>query len=41
MTRSIDGWQIIQFPHLQSPFSDTDLDMIGYEFILQKMEVVP
>ena len=40
MTRSIDGWQIIQFPHLQSPFSDTDLDMIGYEFILQKMEVV-
>ncbi len=36
----IDGWQIIQFPHLQSPFSDTDLDMIGYEFILQKMEVV-
>ena len=37
----IDGWQIVQFPHLQSSFSDTDLDVIGYEFILQKMEVVP
>lgn len=37
----VDGWQIVQFPHLQSPFSDTDLDVIGYEFILQKMEVVP
>ena len=37
----VDGWQIVQFPHLQSPFSDTDLDVVGYEFILQKMEVVP
>ncbi len=36
----VDGWQIVQFPHLQSPYSDTDLDVVGYEFILQKMEVV-
>jgi len=35
-----DGWQIVQFPHLQASFDDTDLDVIGYEFILQKMEVV-
>lgn len=36
----VDGWQIIQFPHLQAPFDDHDLDVVGYEFILQKMEVV-
>ena len=36
----VDGWQIVQFPHLQSPFSDTELDVVGYEFILQKMEVM-
>ncbi len=37
----VDGWQIVQFPHLQSSFSDTELDVVGYEFILQKMEVIP
>lgn len=36
----IDGWQVIQFPHLQAPFDDRDLDVVGYEFILQKMEVI-
>lgn len=36
----VDGWQIVQFPHLQAPFDDRDLDVVGYEFILQKMEVV-
>lgn len=36
----VDGWQVIQFPHLQAPFDDKDLDVIGYEFILQKIEVV-
>lgn len=36
----VDGWQVVQFPHLQAPFSDKDLDMVGYEFILQKMEVI-
>ena len=36
----VAGWQIVQFPHLQAPFDDRDLDVIGYEFILQKMEVV-
>ena len=37
----VEGWQIVQFPHLQAPFDDRDLDVIGYEFILQKMEVFP
>lgn len=36
----VDGWQIVQFPHLQAPFDDADLDVVGYEFILQKMEVI-
>ncbi|MBT3342492.1 MAG: hypothetical protein HN712_13835 [Gemmatimonadetes bacterium] len=36
----VDGWQIVQFPHLQAPFDDRDLDVVGYEFILQKIEVI-
>lgn len=36
----VDGWQVVQFPHLQAPYDDRDLDVVGYEFILQKMEVV-
>ena len=37
----VDGWQIVQFPHMQAPFDDHDLDVIGYEFILQKIEAIP
>ena len=36
----VDGWQIVQFPHQQAPIADRDLEMVGYEFILQKMEVI-
>ena len=36
----VDGWQIVQFPLHQADYDDEDLDMIGYEFILQKIEVV-
>ena len=36
----VDGWQVVQFPHLQAPFDDSDLDVVGYEFILQKMETI-
>ena len=36
----VDGWQIVQFPHHQAPYDDGELDMVGYEFILQKIEVV-
>ncbi|MEM7131513.1 MAG: hypothetical protein AAF702_34685 [Chloroflexota bacterium] len=34
----VDGWQIVQFPYLQAPFDDRDLDVVGYEFILQKIQ---
>ncbi len=36
----IDGWQVIQFPNHLAPFDDREVDMLGYEFILQKIEDV-
>ena len=36
----VAGWQVVQFPHHQAPIADRDLEMVGYEFILQKMEVI-
>lgn len=36
----VDGWQIVQFPQHQAVFDDEEIDMVGYEFILQKMEVI-
>lgn len=37
----VDGWHVVQFPHLQATFDDKDLDVVGYEFILQKMQSYP
>ncbi len=34
----VDGWQIIHFPNLLAPYDDRELDYVGFEFILQKME---
>ena len=34
----VDGWQVIQFPNLLAPFDDRELDYVGFEFILQKIE---
>ena len=36
----VDGWQIVHFPQHQAVFDDEEIDMVGYEFILQKMEVI-
>lgn len=36
----VDGWQVIQFPLHQAVYDDEQIDMIGYEFILQKLEVI-
>lgn len=36
----VDGWQVIHFPQQIAPFDDRELDYVGYEFILQKMEVI-
>ena len=34
----LDGWQIVHFPDQRAPFDDTEIDILGYEFILQKLE---
>lgn len=33
-----DGWQIVHFPQQMAPFDDQEIDILGFEFILQKME---
>jgi hypothetical protein len=34
-----DGWQVLQAPDPRLPFDDHELDILGYQFILEKMEV--
>ena len=34
----LDGWQIIHFPNQRTEFDDREIDILGYEFILQKLE---
>lgn len=36
----VDGWQVIHFPQQHAPFDDREIDILGYEFILQKLEPV-
>jgi len=36
----LDGWHIIHFPQQIAPFDDKEIDVLGYEFILQKLEAV-
>jgi hypothetical protein len=33
-----DGWRAIHFPQQLAPFDDRELDVVGYEFILEKTE---
>ncbi len=35
----IDGWQIVSFPDYKTPIQDREIDIPGYQFILQKIEV--
>ncbi|MBI2192516.1 MAG: hypothetical protein HYU36_11085 [Planctomycetes bacterium] len=32
----LDGWQVIHFPNQLAPFDDREVDILGFEFILQK-----
>jgi len=34
----IDGWQIVHFPDHRAAVSDREIDIYGYEFVLQKLE---
>jgi hypothetical protein len=35
-----DSWQVVHFPNQLAPFDDREIDIVGYEFILQKIEVL-
>lgn len=35
----MDGWQIIQFPAYRYPIQDREIDVQGYQFVLQKWEI--
>ena len=35
----VDGWQAIFFPGQRTSFDDQEIDILGYEFILQKMAI--
>jgi hypothetical protein len=35
----LDGWRVIHFPLQTAPFADREIDIMGYEFVLEKMEV--
>lgn len=34
----VDGWRVIHFPQQRSHFEDREIDVIGYEFILEKLK---
>lgn len=34
----VDGWRVIHFPDQRAPFDDNEIDILGFEFILQKLE---
>ena len=33
----LDGWRVIHFPDQRAPFEDREVDVLGYEFILEKL----
>jgi hypothetical protein len=35
----LDGWRVIHFPQQLAPYDDREIDLIGYEFVLEKLEV--
>ena len=32
----IDGWRVIHFPQQRAPFDDREIDILGFEFILER-----
>lgn len=34
----LDQWRVIHFPNQLAPFDDREIDVLGYEFILEKLE---
>lgn len=33
----LDGWRVIHFPQQRAAFDDREIDILGYEFILEKI----
>jgi hypothetical protein len=33
----VDGWHVVQFPDPRMPFDDDEIDLLGYQFVLQKL----
>ena len=34
----VAGWRVVHFPLQRAPFDDREIDLIGHEFILEKLE---
>jgi hypothetical protein len=34
----VDGWRVVQFPSQSAPIDDREINLLGYEFILEKLE---
>ncbi len=34
----VHGWRVVHFPQQRAPFEDREIDLIGHEFILEKLE---
>jgi hypothetical protein len=35
----VEGWRVVHFPQQRAPFDDREIDLMGHEFILEKLEV--
>ena len=35
----VEGWRVVHFPQQRAPFEDREIDLMGHEFILEKLEV--
>ena len=34
----VEGWRVIHFPQQRAPFEDREIDLLGHEFILERLE---
>ena len=34
----VEGWRVVHFPQQRAPFEDREIDLIGHEFILERLE---
>ncbi|MDE0025577.1 MAG: hypothetical protein OXP69_14295 [Spirochaetaceae bacterium] len=34
----VAGWRVVHFPQQRAPFDDREIDLMGHEFILEKLE---